>query len=124
MNQAVTSPSSKHKTGRLFGSRGYAMLMLLLLSRAVVADEALPRWEDDDYSYDQARRALSRGDVLAIEDILERLKTQIPGQVLEVEFEQEYDRWMYEIKLIDAQGRRLKAKLDAQTGQVLSVEGR
>ncbi len=106
-----------------------AGLMMVLLGAGlqvtpVIADSSSRQWEDDDNSYDQARRALSRGDVLPIEEILKRVNSEIPGQVLEVEFEHERDRWVYEIKLIDEQGRRLEVYLDAQNGEVLSVEGR
>jgi len=90
----------------------------------VVADADEQRWEDDDNSYDQARRALSRGDVLPIEEILKHLKSRVPGQVLEAEFEREGTRWVYEFTIIDETGRRLEVYLDAKTGGLISVEGR
>ena len=99
------------------------MLMVCLSAPNAIADADGQRWEDDDNSYDQARRALSRGDVLPVEEVIEQLKIQIPGQVLEIEFEREHGHWVYEFKMIDESGRRLEVYLDAKTAELISVEG-
>ena len=53
-----------------------------------------------------------------------------PGQVLKVDFEREDDdddclkcrgRWIYELKLLQDQGRMTKRKIDARTGETLWV---
>ena len=46
------------------------------------------------------------------------------GQVLEVELEQERDRWIYEVKLLTPAGQLTKVKLDARTGEVLRIKPR
>ena len=79
-------------------------------------------WADDDHSYDRARRAVDRGEALPIAELLERLKTQVPGEVVGVEFEREHGRWVYEFKVIDSGGRLLEVYVDAQTGTVVSME--
>lgn len=40
--------------------------------------------------------------MLPLPTVLERLQRKVPGQVLEVELEQERERWIYEIKPTDA----------------------
>lgn len=80
------------------------------------------QWEDDDHAYDRARRAVDRGEARPITELLERLKTQVPGEVVGVEFEREHGRWVYEFKIIDSGGRLLEVYVDAQTGTVLSME--
>lgn len=107
--------------------RSLVFCLMMIISaplQLAIADADEQRWEDDDNSYDQARRALSRGDVLPIEEILKHLKSRVPGQVLEAEFEREGTRWVYEFKMIDETGRRLEVYLDAKTGDLISVEGR
>lgn len=99
------------------------LVMACLAAPIVIADADGQRWEDDDNSYDQARRALSRGDVLPVEEVIKQLKIHIPGQVLEIEFEREHARWVYEFKMIDESGRRLEVYLDAKTAELISVEG-
>jgi hypothetical protein len=73
---------------------------------------------DDDH--DRARQAVEAGQVLPLPVVLERLATDYPGRVLEVELEQEDGRWQYEVKLLQRGGQLTKLKVDAQTGEVLS----
>ena len=80
------------------------------------------QWEDDDHTYDRARRAVGRGDALPIATLLERLKTRVAGEVVGIEFDREYGRWVYEFKVIDSKGRLLEVYVDAQSGEVLSME--
>ena len=77
-----------------------------------------------DHDHDRARQALEAGQVLPLRAVLERLEREVPGQVLEVELEQEGGRWIYEIKLITPAGQLTKVKLDARTAEVLRVKAR
>ncbi|MFC5497186.1 PepSY domain-containing protein [Caenimonas terrae] len=69
--------------------------------------------------HERALQALQAGQVLPLPTALERLAREQPGQVLEVELEQEGGVWIYEIKLLRADGRLLKVKLDARSGSLL-----
>jgi len=99
------------------------LFAITMISGQSLADSDKTEWEDGDLSYDQARRAVSRGEILPIERLLERVQAQLPGQVLELEFEREDARWVYEIKMIDADGRLLDAYFDAKNGDLISVDG-
>lgn len=72
-----------------------------------------------DSEQDRARAAVQAGKVLPLKIILERLEREHPGQVLEVELEQDDGRWIYEIKLLQPGGRAVKLELDAASGAVL-----
>lgn len=72
-----------------------------------------------DSEQDRARAAVQDGKVLPLKTVLERLEREHPGQVLEVELEQDDGRWIYEIKLLQAGGRLVKLELDAASGAVL-----
>ena len=74
--------------------------------------------------HDRARQAVQAGQVLPLPTVLERLQREVPGQVLEVELEQERERWIYEIKLLTPAGQLTKVKLDARTAEVLRVRSR
>ena len=65
-----------------------------------------PAWASGKDDHDRARRAVQA------------------GQVLEVELEQERERWIYEIKLLTPAGQLTKVKLDARTAEVLRVRSR
>ncbi|HPU52690.1 MAG TPA: PepSY domain-containing protein [Burkholderiaceae bacterium] len=72
-----------------------------------------------DSEQDRARAAVQAGRVLPLKVVLERLARERPGQVLEVELEEEHGRWIYEIRLLEPGGRLVKLELDAATAQVL-----
>lgn len=82
-----------------------------------------PQWEDDDHAYDRARRAVDRGETLPIEEVLQRLEAQVPGEVIGIEFERDHSRWVYEFKIIDGGGGLLEVTVDAKTGTVLFTQG-
>ena len=72
-----------------------------------------------EHDHDRAERAVQAGQVLSLQSMLQKLQLQYPGQVLEVELEDDDGRWIYEVKLLQADGQLLKIKLDAQTAEVL-----
>jgi uncharacterized membrane protein YkoI len=90
-------------------------LLLLAVLCAVPARAGL-----DDY--ERAREALERGEVLPLGSILALVEGEIDARVIEVEFEQEDDQYVYEFELITPDGRLLEARADAVTGRILSVE--
>ncbi len=77
-----------------------------------------------DSDQDRARAAVQAGQVLPLKTVLERLEREHPGQVLEVELEQDDGRWIYEIKLLQPGGRLVKLELDAATAAVLRRQER
>lgn len=79
-------------------------------------------WEDEDHAYDRARRAVSRGEILSIAQLLEQLRARFPGEVVGVEFEDEHGYAVYEFKIVDETGRLREVHVNAQTGEVLPVE--
>ena len=74
--------------------------------------------------HDLARQALESGQVLPRATVLGKLAHEAPGQVLKVEFEREDGRFIYEIRLLQNDGRMAKLKVDAVDGRVLSIKRR
>ena len=91
-----------------------------LLAAAVLTVPAIA----SDKDHDRARDAVKAGQVMPLRAVLERLEREHPGQVLEVELEDDNGRWLYEIKLLQAGGQRIKLELDAKTGEVLRRKNR
>lgn len=69
-----------------------------------------------DGDHEQARRAVQSGEILPLPQILERVARRYPGQVLEVELERKGERWVYELKVLQTDGRLVKMDIDARTG--------
>ena len=90
-------------------------LAAALLPSAVLADR--------ERDYDQARRAVERGEALALADILTRVRADLGGEVVGVEFERKRERWVYEFKVIDPAGRLWEVYVGAANADILKREG-
>jgi uncharacterized membrane protein YkoI len=81
---------------------------------------------DVEPDHERARQALSRGEVQPIADILALVAQTVPGEVIEVEFDDVErlgkDAWCYELKILATDGRVLEIQVDAATGRILTVE--
>ena len=69
--------------------------------------------------HDAVRAIKQRGDILSLDQILQAARAQHAGRVLESELEQKDGRYVYEVELVDDQGRVWEMKFDARTGEVL-----
>jgi uncharacterized membrane protein YkoI len=81
---------------------------------------ALPA-HGDGLDYERAREALERNEVLPLARILPEVEQHTGARMIEVEFELEDDRYVYEFELVTADGRLIEAIVDASTGQIVSV---
>lgn len=78
-------------------------------------------WAGDHGDHDRARAAVEAGEIQPLPVLLEQLQRSHPGQVLALELEREEGRWIYEVKLLQTDGRLVKLEVDARTGQVIKV---
>lgn len=70
--------------------------------------------------HEQARALRRAGDILPLAEVLRR--SELAGlRVLEAELEHEHGRLVYELELLDADGRVLERYFDARTGQPLDA---
>lgn len=77
--------------------------------------------EDD---HDKARKALESGQVLPLQQILQKISKDYPVQVIEVELERKSNGWIYEIKQLSTDGSLSKLEVDAKTGIVLKQKSK
>lgn len=77
--------------------------------------------EDD---HDKARKALESGQVLPLQQILQKISKDYPAQVIEVELERKSNGWIYEIKQLSTDGSLSKLEVDARTGVVLKQKSK
>ena len=95
---------------------GFLLLLLAALSPRAQADG------DDDCDQECARQAVEAGLILPLSDLLQSLKSRIDGRVVGTELEREGEKWIYEIKFINAAGSLIEMTVDAQTGALLESE--
>ncbi len=94
----------------------------LLAALVALAAAGVARAGEGDH--DRARRAVQAGQVMPLPQVLERVARTHPGQVLEVELEPGRDRWVYEMRVLQADGRLLRLEVDARSGELLRVKSR
>jgi len=99
-----------------------SVLMLaasLLTAHLARAEE--PAWHEQGSAYELAREAVRRGQALPLPRIRAHLRRIAPGKIVATHYEFEFDRWVYEFKIIDPQGRLRKVHLDARTGELVKL---
>ncbi len=79
---------------------------------------------DGVVDHDAARKALEAGDILPLRTILDRAETTYPGRVLEVELERKGGYWIYEIKILQADGLVVKLNFDAKDGSLIKTKSK
>ena len=70
----------------------------------------------------EPRRLMDAGEILPLQQIIDRIVKENDGRLLEAGLEHEQGRYIYEIELLGKRGRVWEFKLDAATGEVLERE--
>ena len=92
---------------------------VLLVTIAVLSSITIASADDD---YIEARELLQSGKILSLETILKRVRQEHPGKVLEVEFEKEGGKIVYEIEILSDKGIVKEIYVDAESGNILSAK--
>jgi uncharacterized membrane protein YkoI len=103
---------------------------LLALAALSTGSPALARDDDDRrqrrrgsrHDHERARRALEEGLARPLADILAEVRPGLGGEVIEVEFEREDGRYVYEFKVITPAGQLREIEVDALTAEILKDE--
>jgi uncharacterized membrane protein YkoI len=96
--------------------------VLLVSVLALAAASGVTAGDKKAKEHDAIRSALQRGEVLPLSKILAIASQRVPGDVIEVELEDEERVLVYEIKILTDGGRVREIKIDARTGAVLEIE--
>ena len=84
-----------------------------LLASPVMADEV---------SHSEARILRESGKILPLESIIETAKNYRKGEVIDTELERDDNLLVYEIEMLDDQGRVWELEFDATNGDLLELE--
>jgi uncharacterized membrane protein YkoI len=98
-------------------SINYALVRVSVIILSIVLPLSTALADDD---YVKARRLLESGEILPLEEILNKVKTVFPGRVLEVELETEHHQVVYELEILGKNGVIREIAIDAKTGELLS----
>ena len=78
--------------------------------------------DQDEARRDEVRRAVESGEIHSLADILNTLRSKLPGEVAGVEIERKGDRWRYEFRVVDSQGRLFDVHVDARSGEIERIK--
>ena len=80
--------------------------------------------DDDEHEedYQRAWKALAKGKIKPLSEILQEVKKVIPGDLIEVEFEYQARRPIYELTILSKNGIYYEFKIDAITGATLKMK--
>lgn len=117
---ALNDPQSAHRPRR---RALHAVLVMLLATTGFAALSLWPVTSDaGDNDHELARQALRQGQVLPLRTVLDQVEQQYQGQVIKVEFDREDGRFVYEIRLLQSDGKVVKLEIDASNGSLISMK--
>lgn len=93
-------------------------LMMPLVLAAAVGIAAGAHADDRKLDQDTVRRAVERGEIRPLADILAAIRGKLPGEVAGVEIEQKNGRWLYEFRVVGSTGRLFEVYVDGRTGEI------
>ena len=79
------------------------------------------RKNHDDY---EAREVVERGDAVAYSELAAAVSDQFLGRIIRVELDRDWGKWYYKLRLLEADGRIIKIKMNAKNLNVIRVEGK
>lgn len=119
----MASPSMRY-----FILIGLLSLVPLQASADDGEDDGGAEWYEQPHRHDHelAREARLRGEIRPIAGILDQVGEQVPGEVIGIELERGKRAgqrvWIYELKILTPDGRRLEVEVDARNGGILELE--
>jgi hypothetical protein len=105
---------------KITAQRGLPLIGLFAFAMLVTD----PGYAGGGSDHDRARRAVEAGEVLPLRTILERVESEYPGNVVEVELDRDKAEWVYEVKVLRKGGALMKLKIHARDGTILGVKER
>ncbi|MEE2694939.1 MAG: hypothetical protein VX976_01135 [Pseudomonadota bacterium] len=96
-------------------------ISLLFYSANIFSQENI---EVDDSDHEKAIKAVNNGEILPLDQILEKINKEFMGRVISIDLkdnEKGLFGWVYDIMIIDSSNNVKQLRVDAGTSTVLSV---
>ncbi len=73
---------------------------------------------------EEARAAVEAGEVLPLNTILQQIRRDFPGRILDAELDERgRGKWVYKIRMLKKNGRVVELTVDGRSGRVLRSKG-
>ncbi len=93
----------------------------MLGSGAVGAQSQRVRRGRPSDDHERARAAFNSGEIRSLSEILAELRSQMAGEVIEVELKRTKNAYTYEFKLLRPDGRVSEVVVDATSGKLIAT---
>ena len=97
-------------------------VLAALLGAALLTTAGIGIASDAKYGkgkHETARALLDAGEIRSLEQVLQQVREQNLGHVLEAELDEEDGRYVYEVEILDAQGKVREYYYDARSGEAI-----
>ena len=97
-------------------------LLATVLGASLLAASGIGMASDDNngkQKHERVRDLLQAGEIRSLEQILQRIREEGRGHVLEAELERKDDRYVYEVEVLDEQGKVREYYYDASSGEAI-----
>jgi uncharacterized membrane protein YkoI len=71
---------------------------------------------------DSDKKDLARSAMITLQQAVEKALINVPGTVVEAELEKHDGRVVYEIEIIDEQGKECEVLIDAKNGETIKIK--
>jgi len=92
----------------------------LVMSSGIFTDDQ--RFMLSRLDANEARELKQSGQILSLETIIAQVRKEYPGTIIEIELDEEKNRYIYEIELVTDEGVVIELEIDAATGEVLKYD--
>ncbi len=99
--------------------QGAAMMVALALAAPALGSVAA---QASERKLEEVRRAVERGEIPALAEVLAKVRPKLPGEVVRVEIERKSGRWLYEFRVIDANGRLYEVYVEPKSGTIEKIK--
>ncbi len=82
-----------------------------------------PAQAQERRDHERARAALEAGEIRPLAELLAEVERHYRGRVIEADLERDDGQWLYEFKILPANGRMFVVEVDAATGALLRSRG-
>lgn len=106
------------KTDHPYTAAIAASALFFLAAPTIVAGDT-PTEAQDAQQRDEARQAVKAGLIRPLEEILTETRKTIDGDIVEIEFENDNGRFIYEIEYVRRDGQLMEMKIDAKSLAVI-----
>ena len=94
----------------------------ILTSMAAIIMISCPFVTFSEVDIDEIRDLRRSGQLVTLESLIVQVRNDYPGEILEIELDDEDGRYIYEVEVIGEDGSEIELEIDAGTGEVLETD--